>query len=167
MFWRMIPRFVWPSESRAALCNFAGTREAEPRSPRRSLNLEVDAKRSSPQSSVRKLHRREELGRRECCDRPAGRLGTSVDRPFFLRFLFRSICPRAMDSSRHSKAAFCRYRLMRKVKGPRCKDQKTGPGNKVISRPALNIGSHPNRWFTPQLPGLAARKKNLANQLRV
>jgi len=148
MFWRMIRRLLAANRGRLFVILLALGAGAAITAA--LLNLEVDAKRRLT-AEFRTLGANVVIA-------PADS-GTSVESPRFLYDSLFADLSEGMDSSSIPKAAFL-YGIVdaAKSKVPANKDQKTGPGTKVILAGFEYSGSHPEQVVSPSL--LVATRKN-------
>ncbi len=146
MFWRMIRRLLSANRGRLfviLLALGAGAAIAAA-----LLNLEVDAKRRLT-AEFRTLGANVVIA--------PGDSETSGDSPRFLNDSLFADLSEGMDSSSIPKAAFL-YGVVGAVKTAADKDQKPGPGTKVILAGFEYSGSHPDQVISPSL--LVAARKN-------
>jgi len=148
MFWRMIRRLLAANRGRLFVILLALGAGAAITAA--LLNLEVDAKRRLT-AEFRTLGANVVIA-------PAGS-GASVESPRFLYDSLFADLSEGMDSSSIPKAAFL-YGIVdaAKSKVPASKDQKTGPGTKVILAGFEYSGSHAEQVVSPSL--LVATRKN-------
>src|SRR5258705_1792127 len=148
MFWRMIRCLLAANRGRLfAILLALGAGAAITAA---LLNLDVDAKRRLT-AEFRTLGANVVIA-------PVGS-GTAVESPCFLYDSLFADLSEGMDSSSIPKAAFL-YGIVdaAKSKVPADKDQKTGPGTKVILAGFEYSGSHPEQVVSPSL--LVATRKN-------
>jgi putative ABC transport system permease protein len=146
MFWRMIRRLLAANRGRLFVILLALGAGAAITAA--LLNLEVDAKRRLT-AEFRTLGANVVIA-------PAD-TGTSVESPRFLNDSLFADLSAGMDSSSIPKAAFL-YGIVDAAEVPANKDQKTGPGTKVILAGFEYSGSHPEQVVSPSL--LVAAQKN-------
>jgi putative ABC transport system permease protein len=146
MFWRMIRRLLAANRGRLFVILLALGAGAAITAA--LLNLEVDAKRRLT-AEFRTLGANVVIA-------PADS-GTSVESPRFLNDSLFADLSEGMDSSSTPKAAFL-YGIVDAAKVPANKDQKTGPGTKVILAGFEYSGRHPEQVVSPSF--LVATQKN-------
>src|SRR6266853_187149 len=146
MFWRMIRRLLAANRGRLFVILLALGAGAAITAA--LLNLEVDAKRRLT-VEFRTLGANVVIA-------PADS-GTSGESPRFLNDSLFADLSEGMDSSSIPKAAFL-YGIVDAAKVPASKDQKTGPGTKVILAGFEYSGSHTEQVVSPSL--LVAAQKN-------